>query len=125
MLKTLFTAILLSISPLILCEPVFPIHNTGTEFPVDYAKYGSFSGIGTTEFSYTINNDMELADAVGDGIFPNNYSVYSDPSYRTMLKERRLIGDKWDFVNDLDIQACYFKWKSFLKLLSGRPYRNT
>jgi len=90
--------------------PVFKQHNEGSEFPVDYAKYGEFSGIGTNHYAYCIKDYEGLANAVGDGIFPNNYTIYQDPAYKKLISERRLTGDKWSFVNSSDVQACYFKW---------------
>ncbi|EKD26710.1 MAG: hypothetical protein ACD_79C01051G0001 [uncultured bacterium] len=94
----------------VLGEPVFKQHNEGTEFPVDYSKYGEFKGIGTTDYEYIINDYDGLSTASGDGIYPNNFTIYQDPAYKRLNEERRLIGSKWNFINSPDIHACYMKW---------------
>jgi beta-glucuronidase len=91
-------------------EPVFTQHNEGTEFPVDYSKYGEFKGIGTKDYQYVIQDYEGLAEASGDGIFPNNYTIYQDPNYKKLIQQRRLVGNRWSFINAQDVQACYFKW---------------
>ncbi|OVE73997.1 hypothetical protein BVX93_00605, partial [bacterium B13(2017)] len=84
--------------------------NEGSVFPVDYSKYCELKGIGTKNYEYIIQDYEGLANAVGDGVFPNNYTIYQDPEYKKLISQRRLIGDKWSFVNAKDIHACYFKW---------------
>ncbi|MBN1521236.1 MAG: hypothetical protein JW928_01785 [Candidatus Aureabacteria bacterium] len=88
----------------------FDISDPGTEKIVDYQKYGEFKGIGTSDYQFIIKDWEGLSKATGEGIYPNNYSIYNSPYYRTLLKERRLIGTRWDYTNDPDVLACYFKW---------------
>ncbi|MBN2143067.1 MAG: hypothetical protein JW774_00440 [Candidatus Aureabacteria bacterium] len=91
-------------------EPLFKQNDEGTEFPVDYSQYGEFKNMGTSEYEYVVKDDMLLAKATGDGIFPNNFTIYYDPAYKQLTAERRLQGSIWDLVNTADVQACYIKW---------------
>ena len=102
--------ILLATAAFAAADPLFKQNFEGKEFPVDYEKYGTFKNVGTDKYEYEIKDYDGLSQAVGDGIFPNNFTVYSDPSYKKLVDERRLIGTKWEYVNGSDIQACYFTW---------------
>ncbi|MCK4830259.1 hypothetical protein KA005_81830, partial [bacterium] len=91
-------------------EPLFKIHDAGTEEIVDYARYGEFKNIGTSDYQYIINDWEGLSMAVGECIYPNNNSVFVSPYYKTLFKEKRLLGPRWSFTGDVDVLACYFKW---------------
>lgn len=104
-----FVLILATFLP-VFSEPVFKQHFEGSEFPVDYEKYGEFKNVGTENYEYVINDYENLCQAAGDGIFPNNFTIYQDPGYKKLVDERRLAGSKWEFVNAADIEACYFTW---------------
>ncbi len=91
-------------------EPLFKIHDTGTEEIIDYQKYGEFKGAGTTEYQYIIKDWEGLSNAVGEAIYPNNFSIYASSYYKKLLEDRRLLGSRWDFTNDPDVLSCYFKW---------------
>jgi len=86
------------------------LHDPGKEEIVDYAKYGTFSGIGTKDFKYSVKDQEGLSEAVGEGIHPNTSSVRFDPQFRKVRKEKRLIGSHWDFVRSPDLQAAFIKW---------------
>ncbi len=82
----------------------------GTDEIVDYTKYGTFSGIGTKDYKFTMGSPSALGRAVGEGIYPNTGDVYKNPRYKEVYKEGRLEGSHWDFANTLDLEAAYFKW---------------
>ncbi len=82
----------------------------GTEQIVDYQRYGKFLNVGTKDFHYQITDQAGLVAASGEGIYPNIADVYRDPGYRQALKEGRLQGSHWDFVNTPDLQAAFYKW---------------
>jgi tetratricopeptide (TPR) repeat protein len=86
------------------------IHKPATEDIVDYAKYGEFKNVGTENYQYVIHDIRGLAEAVGEGIYPNSSSIYSNPRYKIVREEGRLKGSHWDFVNTYDLEAAYFKW---------------
>lgn len=88
----------------------FTLNKPGTEFPVNYSAYGEFKSLGESAYEYAIHDDYGLSEAVGDGIFPNNFTIYEDPAYIELTKNRTLAGDKWNFVNGLNTQACFIKW---------------
>jgi beta-glucuronidase len=92
--------------PLVLPVLVKP----GKDEVVDYKKYGHFVGVGTRDFHFEMGNPTPLADAVGEGIFPNTGDVLRNPQFRELYKEGRLTGSHWDFVNTKDLEAAYFKW---------------
>lgn len=82
----------------------------GTEAFIDYKKYGRFIGVGTKDYHYETGNPSLLADAAGEGIFPNTADVLKNPRLKELYKEGRLNGSHWDFVNTKDLEAAYFKW---------------
>ena len=90
--------------------PSWTLADPGTEFPVDYSKYGTFVDEGGTDYHYQITDRIGLAKAVGEGIYPNDGSVYSDPAYRRREQAKQLDGDYWDFVNIDDTQLSFLKW---------------
>ncbi|MDP3143212.1 MAG: glycoside hydrolase family 2 TIM barrel-domain containing protein [Candidatus Omnitrophota bacterium] len=77
---------------------------------VNYEKYGDFSGVGTKKYKYTVTDPKSLSEAMGEGIYPNTGGVLKDPIYKKLLKEKRLEGSHWDFVNTDDVEAAFFKW---------------
>ena len=82
----------------------------GTENVINYLKYGNFIHVGTKDYHYQITNQAGLGAAVGEGIYPNLTDIYNDPAYKTALKEGRLEGNHWDFVNTDDLEASVYKW---------------
>ncbi len=87
----------------------FKLYDPGTELIVDYAKYGTFQGIGTDKYVYKITDRKGLAAAVGEGIDPNN-SIYKDPVYRMLVPKGKLAGSQWDYVNIENQQLAFYKW---------------
>lgn len=77
---------------------------------VDWAKYGTFLNVGTPNYHYQITDRGGLTAAVGEGLYPNVADVYKDPGYKKALKEGRLKGNYWDYVNTTDLQAAFYKW---------------
>ncbi|MFA5088060.1 MAG: glycoside hydrolase family 2 TIM barrel-domain containing protein [Candidatus Omnitrophota bacterium] len=88
------------------------LRNPGKEKVVDYSKYGEFLHVGTPEYSYRVNDPQGLAEAVGEGLYPNGEAFFKDPRYRELRKEGRLKGNHWDFVNTDDLEAAFYKWLS-------------
>jgi beta-glucuronidase len=83
---------------------------TGKDKVVDYKKYGRFVAEGTKDFKFEMGRPSLLADAVGEGIYPNTADVLKNPEFKQLYKEGRLSGSHWDFVNTKDLEAAYFKW---------------
>ncbi|MCR4337466.1 MAG: tetratricopeptide repeat protein [Candidatus Omnitrophica bacterium] len=86
------------------------LQTPGTQKIVDYTQFGDFSNVGTPEYKYHISNPRGLADAVGEGIYPNTAAVLKDPAYKKAQEEGRLEGSHWDFVRSDDLEAAFFKW---------------
>jgi len=81
-----------------------------TKKTVDYTKYGEFVNVGKQNYRYVLKDSAGLADAVGEGIYPNIAAVYKDPRYKEVKEEGRLEGSHWDFVHTDDLEAAFYKW---------------
>ncbi len=86
------------------------LYDPGKEEIVNYSKYGKFENIGTKDYKYSVLDQEGLSAAVGEGIYPNTSSIRWDPEYKKVLKEKRLEGDHWDFVQSPDLEAAFLKW---------------
>ncbi|MCM8799611.1 MAG: hypothetical protein NC900_02615, partial [Candidatus Omnitrophica bacterium] len=86
------------------------LFDPGKEEIVDYEKYGEFQNVGTKDYRYIIKDQIGLSMAVGEGIFPNTTSLRKNPNFLKVLKEKRLEGNHWDFLQSPDLEAGFFKW---------------
>jgi len=86
------------------------LYDPGKEDFVDYEKYGEFQKSGSKDYKYIIKDQEGLSTAIGEGIFPNTTSIRWDPAFKKALKEKRLEGDKWDFLHSPDLEAAFLKW---------------
>lgn len=86
------------------------LYAVGKKKVIDYSKYGEFKNVGTAEYQYILNDNVSLAKATGEGIYPNTASVYNNPRRKIVQKEGRMKGSHWDFTNSDDLEAAYFKW---------------
>lgn len=76
--------------------PFFILRNPGlSAADVDYAAFGTPDGIGTEHFLYTVTNTQGLADAAGDGIYPNWESMMDYPEYLKADNEGLLGESHW------------------------------
>lgn len=95
-------------------EKTYPVskinlYDKGTEFPVEYEKYGEFQGIGTKEYSYLIKDPINLAKATGEGTYPNTISLKFDPEYIKIKKELSEV-DHWQILNSRNLNIAFYKW---------------
>lgn len=86
------------------------IYTPAKEEIIDYTLYGEFQNVGTENYQYVIKDIRALAEAVGEGIYPNSSSIYNNPRYKVVRDEGRLKGSHWEYVNTYDFEAAYFKW---------------
>ncbi|MFC1623696.1 glycoside hydrolase family 2 TIM barrel-domain containing protein [Candidatus Omnitrophota bacterium] len=86
------------------------LYDPGKEYVVDYGKYGYFKGAGTDKYRYVVKDPEGLAEATGEGIYPNTSGVIWDPRYQIVKEKGRLEGNHWDFVNTDDLEANFYKW---------------
>ena len=86
------------------------LYDPGKEDFIDYTKYGEFKNVGTKDYQYVVKDQEGLAQAVGEGIYPNTTSIRWDPEFKKVQKEKRLEGSHWDFVNSADLEAAFLKW---------------
>jgi hypothetical protein len=93
-------------------EPLFQLHDPGSEKVVDYTRYGEFTHVGAPQYRYLIRDRAGLAKAVGEGIYPNVNSLLKDPMFQKFKYNGKLEGSLWDFVNTDDIQANFYRWAS-------------
>src|ERR1035437_6148423 len=59
----------------------FALAEPGSNWLVDYNKYGTFKDVGGARYQYVCTSPTELAAATGEGTYPNNYSLLRDPAY--------------------------------------------
>lgn len=99
------------IHPIIVADETqpFQLFDIGKEEVVDYYRYGQFTGVNTSNYKYDIKKPMDLADAAGEGIYPNN-RVYQDPVYQKLLKDGQLEGGPWYFIQGPDYKKNFYKW---------------
>jgi hypothetical protein len=90
-------------------EPAFKLYDEGTEKIVRYENYGDFLRKGTTGYRYVAKKQPELAEAVGEGIYPNT-AVYRDPFYKKLVSEGKLKGSHWDYMNGGEPAISFYKW---------------
>ena len=91
-------------------EPAFRLADPGSPDPVDYTKYGTFKNLGTDQYQYELTDPEGLKKAVGEGIFPNEDGVLSDPAYGALAKTDILETRHWDALQLPDLQAAFFIW---------------
>ncbi len=85
------------------------LYDRGSEFPVDYYKYGKFKGLGTKDYEYVITDPIGLSAATGVGIYPNTTSLKFDPKYVEAKKNLFKI-DHWQILNSRDLRTAFYKW---------------
>lgn len=90
--------------------PKFALAHPGLDGPVDYEKFGKFTGVGTNDFHYEITDFDGLKTAVGEGIYPNQEMVKEDPAYATLSQQNKLGISHWDAEKSGDFQAAFFVW---------------
>ncbi len=86
------------------------LYDAGKEDVVNYEKYGEFQNAGTKDYKYIVKDQEALSNAVGEGVYPNTTSLRWDPEYKKALKEKRLEGSQWDFLQSPDLEAAFLKW---------------
>lgn len=92
-------------------QPALKLASPGVKGAVPYEKYGEFQNVGSTDYKYVITDKKGLAEATGEGIFPNT-SVFKDPSYVELVKQNKLNGNHWAFIDTKDTTLNFFKWAS-------------
>ena len=87
------------------------LYDEGSEFPVDYTQYGKFTGVGTRNYKYLIDDPIGLAKAVGEGIYPNTSSIKFDPAFVAIKKKLRKL-NHWKLLNSRDLHTAFYKWNT-------------
>ncbi|MBN1897141.1 MAG: hypothetical protein JW827_00045 [Spirochaetes bacterium] len=93
----------------VLISDNFKLHKPGTENIIDYSKYGKFKNLDNPGYRYVITKRKELLQAVGEGIYPST-SVFKDPEYKKLLKQGKLEGNHWKFVDTKAHKINFYKW---------------
>jgi len=86
------------------------LYDAGKEDFVDYTRYGEFKNVGTKDYQYVVKDQEGLANAVGEGIYPNTTSIRWDPEYKKAKETKSLDGSQWDFIHSPDLEAAFLKW---------------
>jgi len=90
----------------------FQLHDPGREAIVDYGKYGVFAGTGTADYRYYIKDREGLAEAVGEGIYPNVEGLKQDPAFEAVRVHKQLDKNPWEYLNSGHNQSAFFAWAS-------------
>ena len=91
-------------------QPAFKLADPGSPDPVDYAAYGKFTGVGTDQYEYEIDDLEGLKKAVGEGIFPNNDAVLSNPAYDRLMQADAIPTLHWNALTITNLEAAFFAW---------------
>ncbi|MBU1076778.1 MAG: hypothetical protein KKH98_05755 [Spirochaetes bacterium] len=91
-------------------KPKFKLTTPGKETVIDYSKYGTFKNVETKDYIYVIKDRKGLIKAAGEGIFPDNRSVYKNKIYNKIKQGKNFKGTRWDHVNTSDPVTDYFVW---------------
>ncbi len=91
------------------------LYKEGADFPLDYTKYGVFGGEGTKDYNYQIKDPEGLAQACGEGVYPDTTSFRYDPRF-VELKDKIFKINHWDILNTRDLELAFYKWN-----VAGEP----
>ncbi|MFC1594743.1 glycoside hydrolase family 2 TIM barrel-domain containing protein, partial [Candidatus Omnitrophota bacterium] len=69
-----------------------------------------FKHIGTKDYEYQITDQAGLVKAAGEGVYPNTSAVRKDPNFAQAFKQKRMVGNHWDFIYTDDLEANFYKW---------------
>jgi len=81
---------------------------------VDYSKFGKFQGVGTSQYQYVVTDPSGLAQASGEGIYPNEQAVLTDPSYLKIKDTLNIPKDNFGlWVGDPEqAQINFYRWST-------------
>ena len=91
------------------------LYTIGKKQVLNFLDYGHFENVGTSDYKFvfhSIESKKSLFIDIGEMPFPNSGSIYTNPNVKNLLKEDRLKGKHWDFVNSDDLEAAYIKWST-------------
>lgn len=83
----------------------------GTKGPADYDRFGQFVDTGTPRYHYSMTDRSGLARSVGEGIYPNT-DFLKDPACQKLLREGKLAGNQWRFVDTPTPALNFYKWQT-------------
>lgn len=75
---------------------------------MDYNRHGSFAGVGTARYAYTITDPSALALAVGAGIYPNR-DLAASPRFQRFEAEHSKDLNPWNYLY-ADPEECFYAW---------------
>ena len=79
----------------------FALAEPGSQWLVDYAKFGSFKDAGTPKYHYELSDARGLAQATGEAIYPNSYSLQRDPAFNAVKGRLQLpTSDKGHYLGE-------------------------
>ncbi len=91
-------------------HPLFALHEPGDSAPLDYTRFGTFSGVGTSSYRYEMTDQSGLAAAAGEGVFPNQFAYQRDPVYLVMLRAGAVSNDHWAAFDAADPRVAFYSW---------------
>ncbi len=85
------------------------VKDLGSDDIIDYGKYGYFENLGKENYKYVLLDRRGLGELQGEGIYPNVWSIYSNPNFVKARREDLLSGHRWTFLNT-DLKLAYYEW---------------
>lgn len=90
-------------------QTTLKLYDSGSEFPINYEKYGKFENLNSEDYEYVATDPISLAKAAGEGVYPNTTSIKFDPEYIRIKKNLPKI-DHWKVFNSRDLNTAFYKW---------------
>src|SRR5574344_2278085 len=88
------------------------LRDMGVDDIVHYEKYGYFENLNKDNYKYVLLDERGLSESLGEGIYPNIWSVFANPLYTEYLNLGMLEGNRWDFLFFQNMSLAYIKWAS-------------
>jgi beta-glucuronidase len=91
-------------------QPQFVLSDPGSPAVIDYSRFGTIEGAGTTQYRYVINDADQLKKAIGEGVYPNETGIYKDPDFLKLKDQGALEGSVWNYLTSNDLKAAFYAW---------------
>lgn len=91
-------------------KPAFTLARSGVDGPVDYSRFGTFTGVGTNDYAYTVSDEEGLKKAVGEATYPDWDDAMNDPLYQKLQSEGKLGENHWKAFGSPDPALAFFNW---------------
>ncbi|NCC53038.1 MAG: hypothetical protein EOM20_17755, partial [Spartobacteria bacterium] len=103
-------------------RPSYTLAQPGHPGPVNYSKYGTFRGLNTADYAYTITNLNGLQEAVGEAVYPNKDAIYDNPVYKELANAEGIDTSHWNTLKLEDTRPAVFLWADAPESVGTKAY---